>query len=154
MYRCGIQVSADPGYRCCIRFSLYRDTTQLAFASYLTPNMKDPVLRQAFCVDCRDAIDYLVSRYYAKKRNKKAGESPAWGNFLFVHCGLEHCHERVVLRLRQHMAFRINKLQTGTVVEVANLNLIIAVWQLRIFGAHAVPGAAARRFVGHFHAAG
>ena len=23
--------------------------------------MKDPVLRQAFCVDCRDAIDYLVS---------------------------------------------------------------------------------------------
>ena len=32
-YHCGIRAPTGPGFPCCIRFSLYHDTTQLAFAS-------------------------------------------------------------------------------------------------------------------------
>jgi hypothetical protein len=55
---------------------------------------------------------------------KRAGlTSPS---FLFAECRLEDCDQRIVLRLGQRVTFRIDKLQAAAVIEITDLNFVIA----------------------------
>ncbi len=66
---------------------------------------------------------------------------------------LRQRYQGVILRLRQGVAFRVDKLQATAVIEVADLQFVVAGDQLRVTCAQLLPAAVRQRLIGQRHAA-